>query len=145
MSNVEYIIFENQTLAIILRSQYKNEGIKFFTPNEFSQQLGYMNHPSGHVIIPHLHNSLPREVKYTKEVIFIKSGKIRVDFYDNNKIYFESRILTKGDFLLLAFGGHGFEMLEKSELIEIKQGPYAGEADKIRFESINKKKIKINN
>ena len=35
--------------------------------------------------------------------------------------------------LLLASGGHGFECLEETEMFEIKQGPYAGDADKTRF------------
>lgn len=141
MSLVEYINFKNQTYAIILRSSYSSDGIKFFTPNEFSQQLGYMRHPKDHIILPHVHNELPREVKYTKEVLFVKSGKVRVDFYDDSKNYFESKIIEKGDFLLLAFGGHGFQMLEKSELIEIKQGPYAGQNDKTRFPNIDEHKI----
>ena len=141
MSLVEYINFKDQTCAIILRSNYNFDGIKFFTPNEFSQQLGYMKHPKNHIILPHVHNELPREVKYTKEVLFVKSGKVRVDFYDDSKNYFKSKIIEKGDFLLLAFGGHGFQMLEKSELIEIKQGPYAGQNDKTRFPNIDENKI----
>jgi len=145
MNQIEYINFKSKTFAIILRSGYASEGIKFFTPNEFSQQLGYMNRPKGYIIAPHVHNSLPRAVEYTKEVLFVKSGKIRVDFYDNDKNYFESKIIEKGDFLLLAFGGHGFEMLEKSELIEIKQGPYAVENDKTRFSNIDKSKIIFKN
>ena len=72
---------------------------------------------------------------FTKEVLFIKSGKVRVDFYDDEQNYFTSRVLRKGDIVLLAFGGHGFEMLEPSEMIEVKQGPYAGDSDKERFES----------
>jgi len=145
MKEIEYVNFEGQVLGVILRANYKNSGIKFFTPNDFSQQIGYMNHPKGHIILPHVHNSLPREVHYTKEVLFIKSGKIRVDFYEENKNYIESRIINSGDFLLLASGGHGFEMLEPTEMIEIKQGPYAGETDKTRFKSIDKDKIKIKN
>jgi hypothetical protein len=47
----------------------------------------------------------------------------------------ESRILSSGDVLLLAFGGHGFQMLEDCEVIEVKQGPYSGELDKTRFEA----------
>ena len=39
-----------------------------------------------------------------------------------------------GDVVLLAFGGHGFEMLEPTEIIEVKQGPYAGEHDKTRLQ-----------
>ena len=145
MKEIEYVNFKDQTLAVILRANYRNDGVKFFTPNDFSQQLGYMKHSKGHVILPHVHNSLPREVQYTKEVLFIKSGKIRVDFYEESKNYLESRIINSGDFLLLAFGGHGFEMLEPTEMIEIKQGPYAGETDKTRFKPIDKDKIKIKN
>ena len=140
---INSIINRGQTLAIILRTTYKEKGINFFTPNEFSQQLAYMNHPSGYEIQPHLHNVVQRKVQFTKEVLFIKSGKVRVDFYDDEKNYLESRILVSGDVILLAFGGHGFEMIEDSEIIEVKQGPYAGEADKTRFKSISNDQIKI--
>ena len=140
---IESIVFANQIVAIIVRSTFSSNGIQFFTPDDFSQQLAYMNRQKGYIIAPHLHNSVPREVQFTKEVLFIKSGKVRVDFYDNEKIYFESRILKQGDIILLAFGGHGFEMLEASEIIEVKQGPYAGEADKTRFKPISPEQIKV--
>jgi hypothetical protein len=35
-------------------------------------------------------------------------------------------VLNSGDTILLASGGHGFEMLEDTEMLEIKQGPYSG-------------------
>jgi len=133
---IENIIHADRTLAVLLRGDYRQDGINFFTPNDFSQQLGYMNRPQGYVIPPHVHNPVAREVHYTKEVLFIKSGRVRVDFYDDDQNYLESRILQQGDVLLLAFGGHGFEMLEPTEMIEVKQGPYAGEADKTRFTGI---------
>ena len=141
-------MFENirhagRTLAIILHAGYRLEGIRFFTPDDFSQQLGYMNRPKGHVIPPHVHNPVAREVYYTKEVLFIKSGRVRVDFYDDEQTYLESRILHQGDVLLLAYGGHGFEMLEPTEMIEVKQGPYDGESDKSRFEPVDSEKIHI--
>ncbi len=131
------------TLAFILRTDYHAEGIQFFTPNEFSQQLGYMNRPRGYVIPPHVHNPVAREVQFTKEVLIIRSGKVRVDFYDDDQSYLESRILNQGDIVLLAFGGHGFEMLEASEIVEVKQGPYAGEEDKTRFFPISSEQIRL--
>jgi hypothetical protein len=134
---VESIIDNGRLLAIIVRRSFRSNGIDFFTPNNFSQQLGYMNRPKGYVITPHVHNPVPREVNYTKEVLFIRSGLVRVDFYDDAKDYLESTILYPGDVILLAFGGHGFEMLEASEIIEVKQGPYAGDGDKTRFEPIS--------
>jgi mannose-6-phosphate isomerase-like protein (cupin superfamily) len=132
---IKYITKNDKTYAIIIQSDFSTEinTIKFFTPSHFSQQLGYMNRPQNYIIEPHLHNQIHREVHYTNEVLFIKSGKVRVDFYDQNSNFFESQILNKGDIILLAFGGHGFEMLEKSEIIEVKQGPYAGDEDKVKF------------
>ncbi len=119
--------------ALVIRSSYKTDGIQFFTPREFSQQLAYMNRPAGYVIEPHVHNEAVREVSHTKEVLFIRSGRVRVDFYDVDRTYVQSRVLEQGDIALLAYGGHGFEMLEASEIVEVKQGPYAGETDKTRF------------
>ncbi|MGC2457106.1 MAG: hypothetical protein WA435_03830 [Gallionellaceae bacterium] len=130
-------------LALILRAGYHAEGIQFFTPDDFSQQLGYMNRPQGYVIPPHVHNPVAREVQYTKEVLVIRSGKVRVDFYDDDQNYLESRILNQGDIVLLAFGGHGFEMLEASEIVEVKQGPYAGEGDKTRFAPVSSNQIRL--
>lgn len=133
---VESVVRDGQALAIILRTGYKAPGIQFFTPDDFSQQMAYMNHPSGYAIAPHVHNAVSREVQFTKEVLFIKSGRVRVDFYDEAQTYIESRVLEAGDVILLARGGHGFEMLDDCEMIEVKQGPYAGDADKTRFESV---------
>jgi mannose-6-phosphate isomerase-like protein (cupin superfamily) len=120
--------------AMIIRSSFTADGVNFFTPNDFSQQLAYMHHPAGKVIDAHVHNPLPREVHYTLEVLFIRRGRLRVDFYDKERNYLESRELEQGDTILLAEGGHGFEVIEEVEMIEVKQGPYAGDADKTRFE-----------
>ncbi len=138
---IEEIVESGKLLALVVRANYQKDGISFFTPNEFSQQLGYMKRPLGYVIPPHVHNPVTREVLFTKEVLLIKSGKVRVDFYDNDQRYLESRLLHQGDVILLAYGGHGFEMLEASEIIEIKQGPYAGEQDKTRFSPIEANQI----
>ena len=132
---MEKIIHNNKIFAILIRENYSGEGISFFTPDEFSQQLGYMKRSAGYIIDPHVHNPIVREVDYTKEVLFVKSGRLRVDFYDSDQIYLKSDTLNKGDIILLAFGGHGFEMIENSEIIEVKQGPYCGEKDKERFDS----------
>jgi len=140
---VKQITHGNKILAIVIKRNFQKDGIEFFTPNEFSQQLAYMKRPAGYIIKPHIHNIVERKVEYTQEVLFIKRGKLRVDFYDDNRNYLKSIILTEGDVILLAHGGHGFEMLEDTEIIEVKQGPYAGEMDKVRFEPIDKAYIKI--
>jgi mannose-6-phosphate isomerase-like protein (cupin superfamily) len=142
---LEQITHNDKLLSIIIRANYKSDknSIEFFTPDDFSQQLAYMNRVKEYVIPPHVHNPVQRDVHFTQEVLVIKSGKVRVDFYDDDKSYLESKILYQGDVILLAYGGHGFTMLEDSEMIEVKQGPYAGEMDKVRFESINEEKVII--
>ena len=127
---------DGEMLALILSGRFNEPGIHFFTPNSFSQQLAYMRHPTGKTIQPHLHNPVPRDVEYTLEVLVLRRGRLRVDFYDRQKNYLHSRVLEAGDTILLATGGHGFEVLEEIEMLEIKQGPYIGEADKTRFTGI---------
>ncbi len=140
---LEKVFKDNLLLAIIIKNDFTKRGIQFFTNDNDSQQLGYMNRPKGYEIKPHRHNLVQREVHLTQEVLFIKSGKVRVDFYSNEQEYLESRILNKGDVILLSDGGHGFKMLEPSEIIEVKQGPYCGEQDKVRFESIDDSLINL--
>jgi len=128
------IAHQEKLLGLIVSSAHSGTGVEFFTPPEFSQQLAYMHHLPGKVIEPHVHNPVKREVVLTQEVLIIKKGKLRVDFYSQDREYLESHILEAGDVLLLASGGHGFEVLEELEMIEVKQGPYSGDNDKTRFE-----------
>jgi phage gp45-like len=58
-----------------------------------------------------------------------------MDIFNLEKEFIQSTVLNKGDTVLLAAGGHGFTMLEKSEIIEVKTGPHVGEKDKTRFNS----------
>jgi len=133
---IERIVWLDELLAIIVRHDFAGSGVQFFTPSEFSQQLGYMQHPVGKLIQPHVHAAVQREVEYTQEVLFIRKGRLRVDFYTAAQQYLESRVLEAGDVILLASAGHGFEVLQDVEMFEVKQGPYAQHADKVRFDGI---------
>ena len=124
---------KSTVLALLIKKNLKAKGIKFFTPLNYSQQLGYMNRPKGYVVQAHLHKPVKRQIMNTREVLIVKKGKIRTYFYDNKKKYVCSKIIKTGDILLLVNGGHGFEMLEKSEVFEVKQGPYKKNKDKILF------------
>jgi mannose-6-phosphate isomerase-like protein (cupin superfamily) len=130
---IEQITHNGEMLALIVRDEYSRPGISFFTPDDLSQQLAYMQHPTGKIIEAHVHNPVHRSVAYTQETLFIKRGRLRVDFFDEQQEYLESRELKAGDVILLVKGGHGFEVLEELEMIEVKQGPYAGDQDKTRF------------
>jgi hypothetical protein len=130
-------------LAVIIRAGYARQGVTFVTPDDYSQQLGYMSRPAGYRISAHVHNAVPRAVVFTREVLVIRSGRLRVDFYTDDHAYVESRILKAGDVILLAAGGHGFEMLADTEMIEVKQGPYTGAPDKTVIEPVAPHRIAI--
>lgn len=140
---VKQILDGQQLLAIIISHQFSESGIHFFTPNELSQQLAYMKYDKGKVIPAHVHNPVHRDVFFTQEVLVLKQGKLRVDFYNDSQDYLESQVLHAGDVILLISGGHGFEVIEDLEMIEVKQGPYVGEQDKTRFNGIASSQAQI--
>ena len=140
---IHHVTYNDQLLAIIIPENFRKPGIHFFTSGEFSQQLASMQYFDGKNIPAHVHNPVHREVQYTQEVLFIKQGKLRVDFYNQQRQYLESRILEAGDVILLISGGHGFEVLEDIVMIEVKQGPYLGEQDKTRFAGITSEQAVI--
>ena len=119
-------------VACILRSNYISSGVDFLTEPSADMQLGYIRHKSGHIIKSHIHNKYKREIYTTSEALFLKSGSVKVQIYTDKMQHLRELIMGEGDFLLLLGGGHSFEMLEDSELIEIKQGPY-GDKDKKRY------------
>lgn len=128
---------EGVLLAIVVKSYFSSDGIEFFTSTESSQQLGYMKRPAGYEVVPHTHNPVERMVKMTQEVLYIKSGSCRLDLYDIQRQLDISVVLSAGDVVLLAEGGHGIVMLEETEIIEVKQGPYTGDMDKTRFSPLD--------
>jgi hypothetical protein len=137
---IEKIIHNNTVIALIIYKDYKQEGIQFLSPNEYSLQLGYMTRPKGYRVLPHIHNSVHRNTIGTQEVLFIKSGEIRIDFYSFEQVFLESRKLSAGDIILLAGAGHGIEVLKEAEIVEVKNGPFIEGVDKGRFEGKKGKK-----
>ena len=132
-SMVEEIIYGNTLRALVVRRGFHKPGIHFFTPHDFSQQLGYMSHPRGHEIQPHTHLAVERDVRPTQEVLVVRKGRLRVDFYGEGRVRLGSCVLEAGDVILLASGGHGFHVLDDCEMFEIKPGPFAPGEGKMRF------------
>ncbi len=140
---IEEIHSDGRLIGLIIRREFEREGITFFTPSDYSQQLAYMKRPPGYTIDAHVHNPVNREVTTTQEVLMVRRGRVRVDFYSEMEQYLESRILCEGDVILLCAGGHGFEFLEEAELIEVKQGPYSGDRDKTRFNGVPENAVRL--
>jgi hypothetical protein len=140
---VETIRHAGELIAIIVKGGFEKEGISFLSPQDSPLQLGFMRHPAGKIVDAHVHNKVERRITSTAEAIFVQSGEVRVDFYDDDKRYLESRTLVGGDVTLLLGGGHGLVVLEDSMMFEVKQGPYLGELDKVRFKGVEPGKVKI--
>jgi mannose-6-phosphate isomerase-like protein (cupin superfamily) len=133
-ASIETVVDGLEPIALIIRAEFDEPGINFFTPSNFSQQLAVMRHPQGKKLAPHIHNSVTRQVLYTQEVLLIRKGRLKVTLFNSQYKRLCSVELTSGDLILLCGGGHSFEMLEETSMVEVKQGPYAGENDKTRFE-----------
>ena len=141
---IEKVIHKKKLFALIVRGKFrKKTGINFFTENNATQQFGYMKHKKDYVIKPHKHNQRLTKILMTTEIIILFKGILRVDFYDNKKEYLFSKKIFANDIIMLVNGGHGFKILKNVEMLEVKQGPYSLSKDKIKFDSINEKKIKI--
>lgn len=130
---IERIEFNHENLAVIVRPRFHQDGLQFVTPEDAIIQMGYMSYAKGKKIEAHMHKPFRRETFGTQEVIFVKKGKVQVEFFSNQREHVSSKILEANDWLVLLSGGHSFEILEDAQMIEVKNGPYAGEEDKIRF------------
>ena len=141
---IEKIIHKKKLFALIVKGRYRNKkGITFFSPDNATQQFGYMKHKKNHVIMPHRHNKRLTKVLTTTEVILLFKGMLRVDFYNEKKFYLFSKKLYAGDIIMLVNGGHGFKVLKDVEMLEVKQGPYNLATDKVKFGNVDEKKIKF--
>ena len=141
---IEKVLHKNKLFALIVRRQYrKKSGINFFTPKDTTQQFGFMKHKKNHFIKPHKHNKRLTRILRSTEVILLLKGTLRADFYNNNNKYLLSKIINEGDIIMLIHGGHGFKVLKNVEMIEVKQGPYRLASDKVKFKTVDEKKIKF--
>ena len=131
---VEFYGGSERPSAIVVRAREKVEGIKFFSPSDYSQQLGLMSRPAGYKVPAHIHNEVSRTITNTQEVLFIRTGQCLVKLFDKDLQVVDEINLATGDVILLAHGGHQIEMQSDCEILEVKQGPYAGENDKTHLE-----------
>jgi hypothetical protein len=123
-------------LVIKKKRRFIKNGVDFLTKDQDLLQLGFINHKKNYHIKSHIHLKKPRIINYCTEVLLIEKGKVKIKFFNNNNSDIKKdKILNKGDIIILFQGGHGFKILEKTQIIEIKQGPYVEGKDKKIIES----------
>ncbi len=131
--SISSIIHKNLLFALIIKKKRKfiKNGVDFISKNKDLLQLGFISHKKGHKIKAHIHLKKPRVINYCTEVLLIEKGKVKVKFYDlKEKDIKKDKILNEGDIIILFQGGHEFKILNKTQIIEIKQGPYIEGKDK---------------
>jgi len=130
---VERIGDRGRSLACIIHAEFQPDATEFVTPDDFTQQVGFVVHEAGQEIARHKHRPIDRCIVGTGEVLIVRKGRCEVDLYNESGALISTRELRTGDILILVCGGHGFRMLEDTVLLEVKQGPYTGLAEKEFF------------
>jgi hypothetical protein len=133
--SIEWISDNTCTVAIVIKQDFQKDGLNFISKPDFPLQLGINRYVKGSVIKSHYHINREIIVKTLQEIILIKNGSVLVKLYDSKNVLFKSLTLTQGDLIFFISGGHGFEVLEDTTIIEVKQGPYSGKSlDKVTIE-----------
>jgi hypothetical protein len=130
---VEWIYDGGKAVALLIRAEYRPEKSTFPTPSDLPQQLGFIVYRAGERIRAHVHVPIERRLVGTAEIILVRSGRAFVDLYNAKRELLATREMKKDDLLYVFDCGHGFRMCEDTVLLEIKQGPYTGLAEKECF------------
>jgi hypothetical protein len=132
---IEYFRHKDKLIGMCVRKYHNWQETTFLTPDDNYQQIGLLAYGANHMVKPHAHYKVPRNVNFTQEVLLCVSGRIVYTFYDEEDNWQElaSCELTAGDLLCLFGAGHGGKALEPTRLIEIKQGPFLGVQDKYYY------------
>ena len=125
---VEKIMWGDVPLAYIIRGDLMPSRTTFLTPPQFKQQVGFVVYPAGGEIQRHVHRPLSRHLIGTSEVLIVRRGRCEIDIYNDDRELVATRELREGDIMLMVGGGHGFHMLDDTVFLEVKQGPYTGQA-----------------
>ena len=128
MEAVHVIRSGERTLAIFVRKGLPVEGARFVTSQQDALQLGVFERPAGYLVRAHRHNALPAETRAGAEFLYVESGEAKVTVFDDAWQIVAEETVHAGDAFLLLSGGHQMEMLKPTRFLEVKEGPYPGDA-----------------
>ena len=117
---------DGKIIAIAVKKGFGKDGVNFISKEDFPLQLGISSYKKGDIIKAHFHIKKAIKINKIQEVVHIESGSAMVNLYDLNGKKIKSVGLSDDDTILFVDGGHGFEILEDTKIIEVKQGPYSG-------------------
>lgn len=123
----ERIEESGQLLAIVVRKGFGEGGCNFVSPENFSLQLGVHVRDSKMNVRAHKHIPFDKvENLAAQEFFYVESGRVRVGLYVMDK-QVRALELGAGDMVVLNCA-HDVQFLEKTKMIEVKQGPYRGKS-----------------
>ncbi len=124
-------ITHGKTLIAIRIKKFKSGALPLTEPNEPLQVLTHKR-KAGKKTAAHFHLPKRRVTQTVQECLIIMKGRIRVDLYGIHKKKIKSLYLSAGDIVIFMGGGHAVHILEDTELIEVKNGPFV--EDKVLIE-----------
>jgi len=120
-------VFERGGVLYAIATTRPAEGtVGFVTPESAPLQVGVLDRPAGYVVAAHTHPATAPGTGQVSEFLYVESGRLRVDLFDERWQPLGACVLAAGDHIVMFRGGHGAEVLETVRLIEVKQGPVAG-------------------
>ena len=126
MAEMTPIEFDGVKYALYFQNRQLEEGVHFLTPDDLPLQVGVLVHQAGKTIRAHVHRDCDKLVHSTYEVLYVIDGRLEVTFYSPGGVPQGAQELAAGDTIILMSGGHGFKVIERCRVIEVKQGPYLG-------------------
>jgi hypothetical protein len=118
---------KREHIATIVRLETPTTtGAQFFTEGSEPMQVGRLWYRRGHVVKPHRHivYNRPAYAGQSQEVLIVKRGSLLCHFFDYAGRWAGDWTARPGDVVIIHSGGHGFEAMEDTDVVEVKQGPY---------------------
>jgi cupin fold WbuC family metalloprotein len=130
---VEEFRDDGRVVCLVVRSHVHAESTRFFTSDDSTLQVGLVVHPQGHVIPRHRHVPIRREISETGEVLVVRRGRCTLELFSRSGDPLSVIELEPDDLVVLSGAAHRFTMHSDTILLEVKQGPYTGPAEKELF------------
>lgn len=106
---------------------------EFFSETADLLQVGTVRVTSTRPIARHIHTKQERVTYGTSEVLFVLQGTLEVKIFGNNPDQYVSFTAKAGDVFALLEGGHSMTSQTDCLLLEVKNGPYNIEQDKVYY------------
>lgn len=124
---MEKITHDNTLVAVRIK-KFKT-GIASLSDSDQPLQVLIHNRKKGSHTKAHLHKPIQRITQTLQECLIILKGKIKIDFYTPDKKIFKSMYAYEDEVIIFVSGGHAVHVLDDSEIVEVKNGPFIEDRD----------------